>query len=151
MLYDLLQLDLGDWHPREVPVTRGLMRQKKESLRGNFQWYEPLLQSGTLPATFKQPNRIITEALVKYVRTFRGLEFASDQSIATFLYDDMGFIPALSPEGNKFRASKGGARGWEFPPLAECREKWETKFGGQWDWQNPEITEWQPAPPLSLL
>ena len=44
----------------------------------------------------KQPNRIITEALVKYVRTFRGLEFASDQSIATFLYDDMGFI-RLSP------------------------------------------------------
>ena len=47
MLYDLLQMNLGDWHPREVPVTPALMRQKKESLRGNFQWFEPLLQSGT--------------------------------------------------------------------------------------------------------
>ena len=115
-------------------------------MRGNFQWYEPLLQSGTLPATFKQPNRIITEALVKYVRTFRGLEFASDQSIATFLYDDMGFI-RLSPlkVTNSVRRKAALGAG-EFPPLAECREKWETKFGGRWDWQNPEITEWQPAP-----
>jgi hypothetical protein len=39
MLYDLLQMELGDWHPREVPTTLGLMRQKKESLRGNFQWF----------------------------------------------------------------------------------------------------------------
>src|SRR5262249_11877928 len=52
MLYDLLQMDLGDWHPREVPVTRGLMKQKKESLRGHFQWMEPLLQSGELPANY---------------------------------------------------------------------------------------------------
>jgi hypothetical protein len=45
MLYDLLQMKLGDWHPREVPTTTGLMRQKKESLRGNYQWFEALLQS----------------------------------------------------------------------------------------------------------
>ena len=142
MLYDLLQMDLGDWHPREVPVTKGLMRQKKESLRGNYQWLEPLLQSGMLPASCERSNRILTEDLIEYVKTFRGLEYATDNSIATFLYDDMGFIPALSPEGNKFRV-KGVGRGWEFPPLLELRERWETLFGGQWDWHHPEIDEWE--------
>jgi hypothetical protein len=146
MLYDLIRMNLGDWHPREVPVTPGLMRQKKESLRGNFQWFEPLLQSGTLPANYGRPNRIATEDLVAYVKTFRGLDYATDESIASFLYDEMGFIPKLSPEGNKFRARDGGSialRGWEFPPLVDLRDRWENLFGGQWGWHNPEIDEWQ--------
>ena len=36
-------------------------------------------------------------------------------------------------------------------PLAELRERWETKFGGAWDWIEPEVKEWQPpASPLDL-
>jgi hypothetical protein len=144
MLYDLLQMDLGDWHPREVPVTAGLMRQKKASLRGNFQWLEPLLQSGQLPATAGgRPNRIATHALIAYAQTFRGLEYATDESIASFLYDEMGLSSQLSPEGNRYRGSKGGARGWEFPPLLDLRTRWETKFGGEWPWHSPEVTEWE--------
>jgi hypothetical protein len=143
MLYDLLKMPLGDWHPREVPITTGLMRQKKESLRGNFQWLEPLLQSGTLPANYGRPNRITTGELLRYVKTFRGLEYATEESIASFLYDDMRFIPELAPEGNKFRGSNGGPRGWEFPPLLDLRDRWETLQGGQWDWHDPEIDEWQ--------
>jgi hypothetical protein len=107
-------MNLADWHPREVPITTGLMRQKKESLRGNFQWLEPLLQSGTLSANYGRPNRITTGELLRYVKTFRGLEYATDESIASFLYDDMRFIPELAPEGNKFRGKNGGPRGWEF-------------------------------------
>jgi hypothetical protein len=145
MLYDLLQMDLRDWHPREVPNTEGLIRQKKESLRGNYQWLEALLQSGTLPANMdKRPNRIITENLIAYVKTFRGLEYATDESIASFLYREMGFKPELAPQGNKCRESNGGRRGWEFPPLLELRERWETKFGGQWHWHE-NLKNWQPA------
>ena len=64
------------------------MRQKKESLRGNFLWFEPLLQSGTLPAPVSntRPNRITTESLLAYVKTFRSLEHATEESIASFLY-----------------------------------------------------------------
>jgi hypothetical protein len=144
MLYDLLQMPLGDWHPRDVPVTAGLMRQKKASLRGNFQWLEPLLQSGVLPVIGgSRPNRIATHALVDYVKTFRGLESATDESIAGFLYDEMAFSAQLSPEGNRYRGGRGGARGWEFPPLLELRGRWETKFGGEWPWHSPEVTEWE--------
>jgi hypothetical protein len=101
-------MNLDGWHPRKVPITSGLMRQKKQSLRGHFQWLEPLLQSGMLPSNCGRPNRITTEALVAYVKTFRGLDFANDTGIASFLYDEMGFIPELSPQGNKFRARDGG-------------------------------------------
>jgi hypothetical protein len=72
MLYDLLQMPLGDWHPREVPVTPALMRQKKESLRGHHQWFEPLLQSGTLPTYCGRPDRILTEDLLAYVKATEG-------------------------------------------------------------------------------
>ena len=143
MLHDLLHLDLGDWHPREVPVTPALMRQKKESLRGHHQWFEPLLQSGVLPTYCGRPDRILSEDLLAYVKAFRGLEYASEESIASFLYDEMGFIPKPWPEGNKFRVGGGGKRGWVFSPLPELRALWETRFGGQWNWHDAEIDEWQ--------
>jgi hypothetical protein len=132
----------GVWCLSQGSLTTGLIRQKKESLRGNFQWLEPLLQSGTLPAYCGRPNRILTADLLAYVKTFRGLEYATEESIASFLYDEMRFIPKLSPEGNKFR-SKGVGRGWEFSPLLEMREHWETLYGGQWNWHDPEIDAWQ--------
>jgi hypothetical protein len=134
MLYDLLQMDLGDWHPREVPTTAGLMRQKKESLRGNYQWFEALLQTGMLPTNMERTNRIATASLRAYVKTFRGLEYATEESIASFLYQEMGFVAELAPQGNRCRESKGGRRGWEFPPLLELRSRWETKFHGKWNW-----------------
>src|SRR6516164_6045343 len=53
-------------------------------------------------------NRITTGELLRYVKTFRGLEYATDGSIASFLYDDMHFIPKLAPEGHKLGGSNGG-------------------------------------------
>ena len=44
MLYDLLNLDLGDWHPRQIYQTAALMEQKAHSLRGLDAWIESMLQ-----------------------------------------------------------------------------------------------------------
>src|SRR6185503_3069857 len=33
MLHDLLQLDLGDWHPRAIPMTEALRKQQLRSLQ----------------------------------------------------------------------------------------------------------------------
>ncbi len=74
-LYDLLQMPLGDWHPREIPMTAGLMRQKKESLRGNFQWLEPLLQSGTLPANCGK-HGISSATFYKWKAKYGGLDIS---------------------------------------------------------------------------
>ena len=50
MLYDLLQLDLDGWHPREhVPQTKALLDQKMLGMTGLEQWYVHLLSVGELP------------------------------------------------------------------------------------------------------
>jgi hypothetical protein len=74
------------------------------------------------------------------------MEYATSESVSAFLYDEMGFVPKLYPQGNKICAPKGGPRGWAFPKLPELRARWETKFGGQWDWRDSTITEWQLVP-----
>jgi hypothetical protein len=123
------------------------MKQKKESLRGHHQWMEPLLQSGELPMNYKErPDWVLSSVLLDYARPFRGLDHATNESIASFLYDEMGFSPKLHPKGNKFRDGNGGPRGYVFPPLLAMRDRWEIKFGGQWDWHDPSVQEWQPAP-----
>jgi hypothetical protein len=148
MLYDMLQMPLGDWHPRDIPTTTGLMRQKKESLRGNYQWFEAVLQSGMLPRNEERPYRISTAILLHYIKSFRGLDYSNEETLSSFLYREMNFSPELAPQGNRYRAKRGGPRGWEFPPLLDLRERWETKFGGHWPWHE-NLTKWQPAPNLT--
>ena len=145
MLYDLLQMDLGDWHPREVPMTRGLMQPEEAkacaaTINGSRRCCNPV---GYRYQSLVGPTGSTTENLLAYVKTFRGLEHATEGSIASFLYGEMGFISELSPQGNRFRGSRGGSRGWEFPPLLELRQRWELKFGGEWEWHDPEATEWE--------
>jgi hypothetical protein len=38
--------------------------------------------------------------------------------------------------------SNGKAWGWIFPPLAEAREVWRARAGGDWEWLAPDITDW---------
>ena len=61
MLYDLLKLDLGDWHPMQIYRTAALTEQKQRSLRGLDAWIETMLQEGLLPSGLDAyPNRCYT-------------------------------------------------------------------------------------------
>ncbi len=137
MLFDLLHLDLGGWHPRLIYRTAALTRQKKVSLRGNRQWFEVLLQRGALPKPLAgQPRRIKTDDLIEWARGYRGCEYLNDTSLAEFLREEMGFTDA-----NRYRLPKGGKRGWEFPLLSDCRCAWEKLYGGAWDWDEA-LEDW---------
>jgi hypothetical protein len=137
MLYDLTRMDLEEWHPRMIYRTAALMHQKKVSLRGNRQWYEVLLQRGSLPKPIpNRPDRIITDDLIEWARTFRGCEYLNDTSLSEFLRSEVGFT-----EENRFRLPKGGKRGWQFPLLSDARRAWEKLYGGAWDWTE-EIAVW---------
>ena len=46
MLYDLLDYDLGDWHPRQVYETDALREQKEQSLPPLEEWLVEVLQEG---------------------------------------------------------------------------------------------------------
>jgi hypothetical protein len=49
MLYDLLNHDLGDWHPRQIYETDALREQKEQSLSPLEEWFVEVLQDGELP------------------------------------------------------------------------------------------------------
>src|SRR3974390_2450681 len=71
MLYDMLRMDLCDWHPKQIYETDALLEQKQLTLSGLDAWVEALLQEGVLPlATDKYPNRSLTRDLAASARKF---------------------------------------------------------------------------------
>jgi len=49
MLHDLLNVDLGGWHPREIVQTEGLRTQKELSLDPLQAWWLDVVESGYMP------------------------------------------------------------------------------------------------------
>jgi hypothetical protein len=123
MLYDMLYWNLGDWHPREIPQTEGLQRQKQQSMKGLEQWFTEILQNGSLPrGSFRSKdatyNFATTRILVddaKHRLPRRLHEQIGDKTMGDFLREQ-GCTPR-----------RRGDRGWIFPPLAELRANWEKR------------------------
>jgi hypothetical protein len=140
MLYDLLHMDLGDWHPRQVYKTSALRRQQDLSLPPLEQWLLTLLEDGRLPypAVGKPyaatPTNLANDAKGKVPR-LRDLSF---NELAEFL--------------EEWGCSKAGGdqRLWRFPALKVMRGAWDQKYvPREWlpisDWFAPE------QPPLEDL
>jgi len=106
--------------------TVALMKQKAQSLRGLDRWIEDFLQAGRLPTPFsdKYPNRCLTCHL------FLSAQQYAQYTNETQVVEKVKTMSGLSKE-NSFNNKV--ARGWQFPPLAECRRMWEAKYGGRWE------------------
>jgi Family of unknown function (DUF5906) len=137
MFYDLLEVELGDWHPREIPdaLLKGeaLAEQQTRTLPPWEQWYLSLLRDGRLPGAWvkkKKPHIAYTSCLISDAREqVPRLKWESDVALTDFLKE----------KGcEKHRASTGN--GWKFLPLAEARAAFEQAHGPQ-PWDNPE-GEW---------
>jgi hypothetical protein len=124
VFYDLLHTDLGDWHPRQVYETEALQRQKRRSLDPGLQWLEGLLQDGQTPASgstsflLEEARRLVPQLRKMNVTTF-----------GTFL-NEWGIPKQRSKQ----------SRGRKFPPLAEMRQRWESRFG-KWAWEE-DLKDW---------
>jgi hypothetical protein len=125
MLYDLLQIDLAGWHPREVPADEGLLRdQKRRSLEALDQWLELTLQDGILPGNgiFAGPRSrslVDIRADVKKRVSIHDERFLNDVQLSSYL-NERGI--------HKHRTV--GANLWRFPPLPQLRTDWERRFKG---------------------
>src|SRR5262249_25783182 len=69
MLYDLQRMDLGDWHPRDIPEALlnnpALQKQQGFTLPPLEQWFALLLHDGKLPnAPSGKPNSAFTKDLL---------------------------------------------------------------------------------------
>ena len=131
MLYDLLRMDLGDWHPRRIYETAALAEQKALTRAGVDALIERLAMDGSLPSPL--PSRpdvaVITgedrcEGFYAAARTLvPSLKHSTGIAIGKELRRDWKCEP--------YRNS--GVRGLIFPALAELRQLFEVKHGPQ-DW-----------------
>jgi hypothetical protein len=148
MLHDLLERDLGEWHPRQIIKTAAMRDQQLLSLDSIDPlegWWFTLISNGVLPEHFvcgfggplpdnnSNPRRAYSQDLFKHAREcVPQLKFQSDHMLGKALRE-RGCAP-FNNEG----------RGWEFPPLPEARARWTKKMPDyKWD---DELTDWRPRP-----
>jgi hypothetical protein len=157
MLYDLLNYDLCDWHPRQIVRTPALAKQQEESLSPLDQWWLELLQTGVLEgASETAPDRAISNHYDEEISEPDGYGGKRKRTVRREgLYDQARRIsPRLkgvsdTALGLYLRDEQRGCtntwvqrrRGWQFPPLNECRERWKERFP-ETVWLDPETTEW---------
>lgn len=141
-LHDLLEMDLGDWHPRyDVPQTSALNQQRAAGLKGFDKVLFDILQSGDLPP-LSNLRKIGSDQFVLPSRQLA--EYGSNASrrkvstnwIGNLLGpgqpDEAGVIhtPGLGFE----KWERGGPKGWVLPTLSKARDAWDRcRFPWQWD------------------
>lgn len=138
MLFDLLAMDLGDWHPRRsVPQTDALMRQKIASLTGLDAYLYDVLCVGDFPierdeqgkprkangVPFRSTNFLREEA-TRWLRARHGEQHVSCNDVSELM-------TLLSAK--KYRCGGGGDRGFLMPALPTMRARWDAvKFRARW-------------------
>jgi hypothetical protein len=158
LLYHLLnEVDLTSFNVRLVPNTAGLREQRDQSLPPLEAWWCELLETGTItggdPAA---PHRAVCNSYQRQIEIDGGYSSNIRHVAQHGLYDQARLVePRLR---NHFNDHKLGGflremgcdntkkvlrrQGWSFPPLLECRAKWEVRYPG-WKWRDTEIAEWQ--------
>ncbi len=131
MLFDLLQMDLGDWTPRRVPQTKALQHQKDLTMEPLMEWWHGML-SGEGELRFKVGVRSgwASKALNDGIREEIPRHAFSAKRLAEFMYN----------MGATNQHTMTGAR-WNFPTLEEGRAIFEKKFGSR-DW-TISVDKWE--------
>jgi len=158
MLYGLLDYDIGKWRPRKIVHTAALSQQQEESLSPVDQWWLELLRTGVLAGVRgPKPNEAVSNHYDEDVVAFRD-NFGGEHKRTVRregLYDQARRIsPKLkgmsdTALGRYLRDPERGCvntwvkrdRGWRFPTLADCRDKWCARFPDT-VWADPSPTDW---------
>jgi hypothetical protein len=155
MLYDLLHYDLGNWHPRQIVRTLALAKQQEKSLSPLDQWWLELLQTAVLDGASKNaPDRAISNRYEDEISELDGYGGQRKRTVwREGLYDQARRIsPKLKGVSDTalgvYLRERGCTnkwvrrrRGWEFPSLNECRERWKQYFP-ETVWRNQDTAEW---------
>ena len=166
MMFDLIHMDIGDWHPRiGVPQTEALAEQKHLSLRDEDQYWFAMLQNGELPqqvASFYPDAIQFHQNIVRRASTASLREQAGNLVPRMKGWSETRFIRILkshdcknvkidipwcnavkSPNGiSTGERLKSQLRGWEFPPLAEARQAWDDRLNIQHEWESTSTGDW---------
>ena len=132
MLYDLLNTDLGDWHPRRIIQTAALQDQKLLSLDPKMRWWIDILNNRQLVYGGETadvcPKDVLYDHYIAHVKKSGGRYTDSNVSLGMFLHDVAGpNLKNLRDRSHRVvdRYDTVERKGWvyAFPPLQECRER----------------------------
>lgn len=134
-LYDLLDMDISEIDLRTAPKTKALMEQIEASMGPVEKWWYQHLRDGVnRPGAEDWDNFVETQTLYddfkEYTRSVRPNAFIMDQSpFARRLRDLTPGMEPYRPRGD------GRQRGYNFPPLEDCRKAFERAVGMDVDWE----------------
>ena len=140
MLYDLLDMKLGDWHPRDdVPNTKALQKQIATSRSYYKECMFSLLDEGNLIMEYSEAENGYLCAS-KAIQTFFNVEDDASKSIKLM----KGLRPIFEKLGiRKSETKRRSGSYWVFPELHELRKRWNNEFSGSDGWPVNDAAEWR--------
>lgn len=143
MLYDLLNMDLGTWHPRDdVPDTEELRRQRDLSLPRRDKAIIAFLENGIFPGKRVGVNRYIANGTV--INNY--MEQIDPGSIKITMKNKFAVFKELGVTAERTE----GERLWCFPPLEDMKRTWN-KLKGRYGWDDYSGWELQRQQPIDTI
>ena len=143
MVYDLLNLTLSRFNPRQRPKTPEHLSQRLQSLNGFDRfWYEKLCL-GQLPKKHSNDWRGGFVATLEIQEGYRDFDPKSQHHRS--LQDDQiaAKLRKYCPSARKIRSNQQGVkqRGYALPTLVVARQEFTAHIGNTIDWDVSELTE----------
>jgi hypothetical protein len=142
--------------PAQIVRTKALAKQQEESLSPPDAWWIELLQTGVLEgSSSSSPDKAVSNKYEVKIMETDATGWKKERTVwREGLYDQARRIsPKLRPETDhklgRYLSKQGcvniqvqrGRRGWKFPPLQECRDKWKQRFP-ETVWHDKDTTKW---------
>jgi hypothetical protein len=155
MMHDLMNMDLGDWHPRDdIPQTDALREQKEHSFNNEEAWWYDVLQRGELPWGTPEDHTCPTIRLFRSYMRRAGRQHSwqrpTETTLGTFLTKH---VPGLDKkrlaydivanEQGDLKRVRGAV--YIFPTLADCREAFRKRMQQPIPWDTASTT-WTKEP-----
>lgn len=133
MLFDLLAMDLGSWHPRwNIPATKALADQQRKHLSGIDAVVFDLLSVdgwGPLMRQTAKGRFVATEALRRYASDWLAQHDREPRHVSA--HDIKSLMPLL--DCSKYRIGGGGDNGYLLPSTQQMRQRWNEVRFRWWD------------------
>jgi hypothetical protein len=149
LMFDLLDMNLGDWHPRQIVRTKALAGQQMESLNPLDAWLLELLTAGVLPGALDKDPSVARSNEWEEEVALKGGSFQPVGGPPTRWQrvKRMGLYDHARKSSPRLRQATDTAlgrylreqvkclnwhatkeRGWRFPPLPELRDAWVQRY-----------------------
>ncbi len=149
MLWDLLQRELGAWHPRDsMPKTKASTEQRVRNLGVVATWWLGLLEEGATPGSDAWELRVLKEDVRGHFGSWcksnginpggmgRSLDMLFARDLKKVCPEANHKVRMLVPADRNDVSKHGDGRAWgyEFPTLERSRTLMESVLGGDPGW-----------------